>query len=101
MTDRCRPERITVDGEEVTVLVHGNQPLTDAGRAALGEISAAVRRHLDNDPRWRATHVVIEHARDGTRCRCGAPARLDQQHAAHVVDRLIAAGLVNPAGGGT
>jgi hypothetical protein len=95
MVDRCRPEQVTVDGRETTVVVHGSRPMDDTDRGALGQLVAAVQDHMRAKPRWRAIEVLLEHQRDGGRCRCGESARREQQHAAHLVDQLIEACLID------
>lgn len=46
VADQCRLERVTVDGEEITVRVRGAEPLDDAGRECLAAIVAALHREF-------------------------------------------------------
>lgn len=51
MTDeRCRPVAVEVGGEEITVSVLAEEPMSEEGRAALAEIIAAVKRKFDSEP---------------------------------------------------
>ena len=49
-TEKCRPVTVEVDGEEVTVSVLAEEPMSEEGRAALAEIIAAVQRKLASEP---------------------------------------------------
>lgn len=48
--ERCRPVTVEVDGEEMTVSVLAEEPMSDEGRAALAEIIAAAKRKLESQP---------------------------------------------------
>lgn len=50
-SEQCRPVTVEVDGEEVTVRVRAEEPMSDEGRAALAEIIKAVKRKFDSEPR--------------------------------------------------
>lgn len=50
-SERCRPVTVEVDGEEITVSVRAEEPMSDEGRAALAEIIKAVKRKLESQPR--------------------------------------------------
>lgn len=49
--ERCRPITVEVDGEEVTVSVRAEEPMSGEGRAALVEIIKAVKRKFEAEPR--------------------------------------------------
>lgn len=49
--EQCRPVTVDVDGEEMTVSVLAEEPMSDEGRAALAEIIKAVKRKFDSEPR--------------------------------------------------
>jgi uncharacterized protein (DUF433 family) len=46
--DTCRPVQVTVDGQEEIVRVHGAEPMDEQDRAALAELVAATRRHVQS-----------------------------------------------------
>lgn len=48
--EQCRPVTVEVDGEEITVSVLAEEPMSDEGRAALAEIIAAAKRKFDSQP---------------------------------------------------
>lgn len=48
--EQCRPVTVEVDGEEVTVRVRAEEPMSEEGRAALAEIIKAVKRKLESQP---------------------------------------------------
>ena len=57
--ERCRPVTVEVDGEQVTVPVLAQEPMSDEGRAALAEIVAAARRKFDADAGERCGHTAL------------------------------------------
>jgi hypothetical protein len=60
--ERCRPVTVEVDGEQITVSVLAEEPMSEEGRAAFAEIVAAAKRKLDAQP-----------PRDDLRPGCGFP----------------------------
>lgn len=49
-TEECRPVTIEVDGEEITVSVLAEEPMSEEGRAALAAIVAAAKRKFASEP---------------------------------------------------
>ena len=67
-TDKCRPVDVDLDGEQVTVRVHGSGgEWTDEDRAALAEIVKAAIRKLEQD------QLAAEREADGLCVLCGFP----------------------------
>jgi len=56
--ERCRPVTVEVDGEQITVPVLAEQPMSDEGRAALAEIVAAAKRKFDAEAGQRCGHAA-------------------------------------------
>jgi len=56
--ERCRPVTVEVDGEQITVPVLAEQPMSDEGRAALAEIVTAARRKFDAEAGQRCGHTM-------------------------------------------
>lgn len=48
--EQCRSVTVEVDGEEITVSVLAEEPMSEQGRAALAEIIAAAKRKFDSQP---------------------------------------------------
>ena len=48
--EQCRPVTVEVDGEQITVSVLAEEPMSDEGWAALAEIIAAVKRKFESKP---------------------------------------------------
>ncbi len=49
--EQCRPVTVEVDGEQITVSVRAEEPMSEEGRAALAAIIAAVKRKFESEPR--------------------------------------------------
>lgn len=49
--EQCRPVTVEVDGEEVTVSVRAEEPMSEEGRAALAEVIKAVKRKFESESR--------------------------------------------------
>jgi hypothetical protein len=56
--ERCRPVTVEVNGEQITVPVLAEQPMSDEGRVALAEIVAAAKRKFDAEAGQRCGHTT-------------------------------------------
>lgn len=67
--ERCCAAELVVDGRPVTVVVHGEQPLGAADRAALGHLAEAALALADQrDPNWAARQELLRATRIALRC---------------------------------
>lgn len=55
--ERCRPVTVEVDGEQITVSVLAEQPMSEEGRTALAEVVAAAKRKFDAEAGERCGHT--------------------------------------------